>query len=66
MQGENHAPCTFHKNFNKKMDKKIYFDPKSEVVELKLRNAILVGSGEDEGDPVSQGGGEGEETPGGW
>ena len=48
------------------MDKKIYFDPKSEVVELKLRNAILVGSGEEEGDPVSQGGGEAEVTPGGW
>ena len=48
------------------MNKKFYFEPESEVIELNMMSAILVGSGEEEGDPVPSGGGEGEETPGGW
>lgn len=49
------------------MDKKFYFEPESEVIELNMMGTILVGSaGEGEGDPVPSGGGEGEETPGGW
>lgn len=37
---------------------KFYIDPKSEVIELKLKASILVGSGEDEeGDGDMNGGG---------
>jgi hypothetical protein len=50
----------------KKMNKKFYFEPECEAVALDMMSAILVGSGEMEGDPVPSGGGEGEEIPGGW
>ena len=59
------APCKT--KTEKTMDKKFYFEPESEVIELNMMGTILVGSaGEGEGDPVPSGGGEGEETPGGW
>lgn len=44
-------------NYIEKMEK-FYIDPKSEVIELKLKASILVGSGEDEeGDGDMNGGG---------
>ena len=46
------------------MDKKIYFEPESELIELGMIQAILTGSSDE--NEIPQGGGEGEETPGGW
>lgn len=45
------------------MDKKMYLEPEMEIVELKMNQALLTGSDDKE---IPQGGGEGEETPGGW
>lgn len=45
------------------MDKKMYLEPEMEIVELKMNQALLTGSEDKE---IPQGGGEEEETPGGW
>ncbi len=62
MQGEL-CPLHVSQTLKKKMDKKVYFDPEMEVVELNLTQAILTGS---DGNEIPQGGGENEDTPGGW
>ena len=43
------------------MDKKLYFEPELEVVDLELSGMLCAS-----GDETQQGGGENEETPGGW
>ena len=43
----------------------MYFEPEMEVVELKLQGMLCV-SGTEEGGEVPTGGGESEDTPGGW
>jgi hypothetical protein len=49
------------------MEKKFYLEPEEMIVELNMKTVILAGSdGSEEGDPIPQGGGEGEDTPGGW
>ena len=63
MTGEQYPLSISIKKVFKKMDKKVYFDPEMEIVELKVAQAILTGS---DGDSVPTGGGSGEETPGGW
>ena len=64
--GELKLPCALHnKKKKKKMDKKMYFEPEMEVVELKLQGMLCVSGGE-EGGETPTGGGEGEDTPGGW
>ena len=49
------------------MDKKFYFEPELEVVDLELSGMLCAsGDGTDEGDEGNKGGGENEETPGDW
>jgi hypothetical protein len=46
--GESHPLHITIKTEFKKMDKKIYFEPKVEVITLKMKSAVLVGSDIDE------------------
>jgi hypothetical protein len=46
--GERKLPCAF-KNLKRKMEKKFYEMPESEVVELLLENALLAGSIDEDG-----------------
>jgi len=45
------------------MEKKNYFEPETKEVIVAMEAALLTGS---DGEQIPQGGGEGEETPGGW
>ena len=57
------APPHVSQTLEKKMDKKMYFEPEMEVVELELQGMLAGSPTEPE---VPQGGGEGEEETGGW
>lgn len=48
MTGESHPLSISIKKVFKKMDKKIYFEPKNEVTFLQMSTALLVGSGEED------------------
>ncbi len=60
--GESCSPACFT-NLEKKMDKKMYFEPEMVVVELELQGMLASSPSSPE---VPQGGGEGEEETGGW
>ena len=47
------------------MSKKMYFEPEMEELLVETLGMLCI-SGDDEGDEVNTGGGENEETPGGW
>jgi hypothetical protein len=56
-------PLSISRKVFKKMDKKMYFEPEFEVLELEMSGMLCAST---ENPEIPQGGGEGEDTPGGW